>query len=146
MVDEGPEVFRPEYNGVYPVSRRRNNRYMLIKGIDDLKDAFSDLLHKPGHVEGRNIGSSGSGDNDLGIEIHGVHTSANRDGVMFLIKGMNPKEIIYHRGTEYTEINSPFLTASYGSGKKLCPWGSGYTICFSRRLDVFDLLLSPGKS
>jgi hypothetical protein len=71
MVDEGSEVFGPEYNGVYPVNRRRNNRYMLIKGIDDLKYALADLGHKPGHVESRNIGSSGSGDNNFIFGGHG---------------------------------------------------------------------------
>jgi hypothetical protein len=34
--------------------------------------------------------------------------------------GINPKEILYHRGTEYTEINSSFLTG-IPPRNKLCP-------------------------
>ena len=71
MVDESSEVFGPEYNGVYPVNRRRNNRYMLIKGIDDLKDALADLRHKPGHVESRDIRPPGSGDYNFIFGGHG---------------------------------------------------------------------------
>jgi len=69
-VDERPEVLGPENNGVHPVRRCRNNRDMLIKGIDDFKKALANLLHKPGHVKGGDIGSSGCGDDDLMGSFH----------------------------------------------------------------------------
>ena len=70
LVDERSEVFGPENNGVHPGSRYRNNSDVLIKRIDDLKKAPADLLHKPGHVKGRDIGPSGGGDDDFGGRFH----------------------------------------------------------------------------
>ena len=70
LVDERSEVFGPENNGVHPGSRYRNNSDVLIKRIDDLKKAPADLLHKPGHVKGRDIRPAGSGDDGFVGRIH----------------------------------------------------------------------------
>ena len=65
LIKKRSEVFGPENNGVHPINRCRDDGNTLVKGIDDLKKALVDLLHKPGHVEGRDIGSSGSRDNNF---------------------------------------------------------------------------------
>ena len=70
LVDERPEVFRPENNGVHLLRRCRNNRDVLIKRIDDFKKAFADLLHKPGHVKGRDIRPSRGGDDNFVRRFH----------------------------------------------------------------------------
>jgi hypothetical protein len=37
----------------------------MVKGVCDLKKSPSNLSHEPGHVKRRNIGSSGSRNNNL---------------------------------------------------------------------------------
>ena len=69
-VDKGPEVFGPEHDGVHMAGGGRNHRDMLIEGIDNFKKALADLLHKPGHVKGRDIGPPGGGDDDLVRRFH----------------------------------------------------------------------------
>ena len=76
FIDERPEVFGPENNGVHAVSRSRHDGDALVKRIDDLKKSLADLLHEPGHVEGGDIGSSGSGDDGFVGRIHFGHGSA----------------------------------------------------------------------
>jgi hypothetical protein len=61
---------------------------VLIKRINDFKKAFADLLHKPGHVKGRDIGPSGGGDDDFigGFHLGYILGTQGQRGIMVILR------------------------------------------------------------
>jgi len=67
--------------------RCRNHRDALVKWVYDLKKALPDLLHKPGHVKGRDIRSSGGGEDELVVSFH--------------VKIVNADLVIYYENSSF---------------------------------------------